>query len=124
PAPAGGGAAHVVGRVRRDASGARPANCHTVRGARSGARLESSAADRPHPRACESEASGHPPKRHLMKRPVGYAAIAVVVGIISLMGLFGVFQFPESMARLRIVIPPVLYALMILQVLVGSAVTW
>jgi hypothetical protein len=59
-----------------------------------------------------------------MKRPVGYAIIAVLVGIMSLSGLFAVFTFPESMARLRIVIPPFFYVLMILQVLLGAAVTW
>jgi hypothetical protein len=59
-----------------------------------------------------------------MKRPVGYAIIAILVGIMSLSGLFAVFEFPESMDRLRIVIPPFFYALMILQVLLGAAVTW
>ena len=59
-----------------------------------------------------------------MKRPVGYAIVAVLIGIMSLSGLLGVFQFPESMARLRIVLPPFFYVLMILQVLLGAAVAW
>jgi O-antigen/teichoic acid export membrane protein len=59
-----------------------------------------------------------------MKRPAGYAILAVVVGIMSLSGVFALFGFPESASQYHLVIPPLFYALIGVQVIVGAVATW
>ena len=59
-----------------------------------------------------------------MKRPVGYAILAVLVGIMSLSEAFGFFSFPKSTGQFRIVIPPLFYVLLMVQACLGAVAAW
>lgn len=59
-----------------------------------------------------------------MKRPIGYALLAIFVGVTSLSGAFGVLMWPRTMGQFHIVVSPAFYVLAALQVAAGGLAAW
>jgi hypothetical protein len=75
----------------------------------------------------EYRASGqstrHPSESNV-KRPLGYALLAILVGVMSLSAVTGFMMWPRMATQFHLVISPVYYALIVVQSVVGLVAAW
>jgi heme/copper-type cytochrome/quinol oxidase subunit 3 len=60
----------------------------------------------------------------VVKRPIGYGILAVLIGIASFSGLFGSFVWPRALEQQEVVVTPLIYILFGGQVLLGAVTAW